>query len=166
MAATESAPVGKAGFQLGGWHVAAGICAFFAVVIGVDSTFTVLALRTFPGEVSVTPYEDGLAYNRRIAQLSAQAKLGWRATAYVSASRELVADVRDANGQPVRGLKATADLQRPATETGRLEVVLTEASPGRYIARPSATSGAWDVTVTARDPQGRRFEAERRLIWP
>ena len=56
----------RIGFQVRGWHVWAGVAAFFAVVIAVDATFTVLALRTFPGQVSVTPYEDGLLYNRRI----------------------------------------------------------------------------------------------------
>ncbi|MCW5759840.1 MAG: FixH family protein, partial [Phenylobacterium sp.] len=62
-----------------GWHVLAGVSAFFAVIIAVDASFAVLAIRTFPGQVSVTPYEDGLLYNRHIAQLEAQARLGWRA---------------------------------------------------------------------------------------
>ena len=155
-----------AGFRIRGWHVAAGVSAFFAVVIGVDAAFMTLAIRTYPGEVSVTPYEDGLRYNQRLAQLTAQEKLGWQAAAFVGSSREVVADIRNAAGQPVRGLKATAQLQRPATEAGRLSVALTEIAPGRYQARPAAGAGAWDVTVTAVDANGRRFEAERRLTWP
>lgn len=156
----------RPGFRIRGWHVATGVCAFFAVVIGVDAAFMTLAIRTYPGEVSVTPYEDGLRYNRRLAQLSAQAQLGWRAAAFVGSGRELVADIRGADGQPVRGLTATAQLQRPATESGRLAAILLEVSPGRYRATPAVASGAWDVTVVAIDPQGRRFEAERRLTWP
>jgi nitrogen fixation protein FixH len=154
------------GFRLRGWHVAAGICSFFAVVIAVDTTFAMLAMRTFPGEVSVTPFEDGLLYNKRLAQLAAQEKLGWRAAAFVGGSGELVADIRGRDGQPVSGLSVTAELQRPATEVGRLKVAMTETHPGRYVARPAAAGSAWDVTVIAHDREGVRFEAERRLTWP
>jgi nitrogen fixation protein FixH len=166
MSAAHTLPESKPGFRLRGWHVGAAVCGFFAVVIAVDATFTVLAVRTFPGEVSVTPYEDGLLYNKRLAQLSAQAKLGWRATAFVGSTGELAADIRGDDGQPVRGLSVTAELQRPATEAGRLKVAMLETTPGRYVARPAAAGSAWDVTVVAHDTDGRRFEAERRLTWP
>ncbi len=71
-------PAPPAGFRVQGWHVLAMVTAFFAVVIAVDATFAVVAVRTFPGQVSVTPYEDGLIYNRHIAQMTAQDRLGWR----------------------------------------------------------------------------------------
>jgi len=166
MTATTSPSAERPGFRIRGWHVFAMITAFFAVVIAVDGFFMALAFKTYPGEVSVTPYEDGLAYNRRIAQLRAQEQLGWREAAFVGSQGQLVADVRDAAGQPVRGLKATAQLQRPATQAGKITVALKETSPGRYEARPGAAPGAWDVTVVAFDAGGRRFEAERRLTWP
>ena len=153
-------------FRLTGWHVLAGIVAFFAVVIGVDATFTVLAVRTFPGEVSVTPYEDGLYYNRHLAQMRAQERLGWRAAAAVSANGGLAVDLRDRAGAPLTGVAVTAELQRPATEAGRIHLALKETAPGRYVGRPGAAPGAWDVGVVAQDRRGGRLEAERRLIWP
>ena len=148
-----------------GWHVAAGVTAFFAVVIGVDSLFTVLALRTHPGAVSVTPYEDGLLYNRHIAQMDAQARLGWRATAAAEPGLAVV-ELRDAGGSPLRGLAVTGALARPATETGRIAPRFEETLPGRYEAPTGAVSGAWDMTFEARAPGGARFTAERRLTWP
>ena len=155
----------KSGFRVTGWHVLAGVCAFFAVVIGVDSVFTVLALRTFPGQVSVTPYEDGLLYNRRIAQAQAQAALGWRAAATAEPG-VVVLVVQDAQGQPLRGLAVTGRLERPATEAGRRQPKFVEAAPGRYEGTTGAIDGAWDLTAEAVDAQGRRFVAERRLTWP
>ena len=74
-------------FQLKGLHVLGLFVGFFLLVIAVDTGFTVMAIRTFPGEVSRTPYEDGVAYNAKLAQLNAQARLGWRAAARAEAGR-------------------------------------------------------------------------------
>lgn len=153
------------GFRLTGWHVLAMVLAFFATVIGVDVTFTVLALRTFPGEVSVTPYEDGLLYNQKLAQLAGQERLGWRAGAAAEPGR-VIFEVRDKSGAPVRGLTVTGKLERPATEAGRKLLAFREVSPGVYAATPGGLAGAWDLTAEARDHAGHSFEAERRLRWP
>jgi nitrogen fixation protein FixH len=153
------------GFQVRGWHVAAGICAFFAVVIGVDATFAVLAYRSHPGQVSVTPYEDGLVYNRRLAQLAAQDRLGWRATADVAPGL-VVVEIRDRRSNPVEGLALTGKLMRPATEVGRIAPRFHETAPGRYEAATGAISGAWDLSAEVRGRGGAVFVAERRLTWP
>lgn len=163
MSATHPAAAPR-GFRVTGWHVLAGVVGFFAVVIGVDAVFTVLALRTFPGQVSVTPYEDGLLYNRKIAQIEAQAALGWRAAAE-AAPGVVVLHVQDKDGRPVEALAVQGKLERPATESGRRSVRFIEAAPGRYEATTGAIDGAWDLTAEARDPKGRLFTAERRLRW-
>ncbi|WP_395670293.1 FixH family protein [Phenylobacterium sp.] len=164
MSATTPAGV-KPGFRFTGWHMLAGVVTFFAVVIAVDVLFTVLALRTFPGQVSVTPYEDGLLYNQRIAQQRAQAALGWRAAATANAG-VVTLTVQDAAGSPIRGLDIAARLERPATEAGRLTPKFIETAPGRYEAATGRIAGAWDLTAEASDTAGRRFVAERRLTWP
>jgi nitrogen fixation protein FixH len=153
-------------FQLKGWHVLAIITAFFSIVIIVDVGFAVSAYRTFPGEVSATPYEDGIAYNRKLAQLSTQARLGWAPVATVTADGAVRVEVRDAAGQPVRSLRLTGRMERPATEAGRIVPIFRETEPGVYLARPGRLLGAWDVNLILMDPSGHRFEAERRLTWP
>lgn len=155
----------RPGFTIRGWHVLAGVSAFFAVVIGVDAVFTVIAIRTFPGQVSVTPYEDGLLYNRRIAQVEAQERLGWRASA-AGAPGEVIMTFQDRSGRPLAGLAVTGELKRPATEAGRITLKFAEAAPGRYVAPGGRLSGAWDLTAEARGPAGGAFLAERRLTWP
>lgn len=153
------------GFRITGWHVLAGVAAFFGVIIAVDAGFLVIAYRTHPGQVSVTPYEDGLLYNRHIAQLEAQTRLGWRASAAADGDTVSIA-VRDRTGAPVGGLAVTARLERPATEAGRLTPVFRETSPGLYVARQPGLSGAWDLTAEARSTAGESFQLERRLTWP
>lgn len=154
------------GFRLGGWHVLAIIVGFFAVVFAVDAGFVVFAYRTFPGQVSSTPYEDGVAYNRKLAQMAAQARLGWTPVASVTADGAVRVEVRDAAGAPVRGLSLVGRLERPATEAGRLKPSFHEAEPGVYVARPGRLIGAWDLTVELTDKARNGFEAERRLTWP
>lgn len=155
----------RPGFRVTGWHVLAGVVSFFAVVFAVDASFTVMALRTFPGQVSVTPYEDGLLYNRRIAQLEAQERLGWRAAA-AAAPGEVVLTFRDRNGQPLSDLSITGRLERPATDQGRVTLRFAETAPGRYVAPTGRLAGAWDLTTEARGGSGGAFLAERRLTWP
>jgi nitrogen fixation protein FixH len=154
----------RPGFAIRGWHVLVGVTAFFAVVIGVDATFTVLAVRTFPGQVSVTPYEDGLLYNRRIAQLEAQERLGWRAAAAAEPGQVRL-EFRDRAGRPLSGLAIKARLERPATEAGRITLLFTETAPGRYVAPAGRIAGAWDLTADAKGASGGVFLAERRLTW-
>ncbi len=152
-------------FQLKGLHVLAIFVGFFGVIIAVNVGFTVMAIRTFPGEVSRTPYEDGVAYNAKLAQLNAQARLGWRAAARAGDEGAVVVTFRDRAGRPVTGLNVAVKLERPATETGRKNAFLAETTPGTYAARPGGLSGAWDMSLVAHDRAGARFEAERRLTW-
>jgi nitrogen fixation protein FixH len=154
------------GFQITGWHVLAMIVGFFLVVVAVDTGFMVMAYRTFPGEVSRTPFEDGVTYNRKLAQMAAQAKLGWTVTAGVTPTGEVLVEARDRDGKPVRGLTGVGKLGRPATEAGRITPRFAETMPGDYLARPGRLMGAWDLTVTLSDKAGHSFEAERRLTWP
>lgn len=151
-------------FRLTGWHFLAIIVGFFLVVIAVDVSFAVVAYRTHPGEVSVTPYEDGLVYDREIRQMHVQQALGWQAGA-AALPGQVVVEMRDRAGTPIRGLAMDGKLERPATETGRLTPRFVETAPGVYAGRVAAAPGAWDLSAEARDDKGHVFKLERRLTW-
>ena len=151
-------------FTVKGWHVAAGVVAFFAVVIGVDGAFLTLAYRTHPGQVAPRPYEAGLIYNAELERLRVQEAIGWRA-ALEARPEGVIVLLRDRDGQPLRGLRVTATLLRPATEQGRSVLTLTETAPGQYIGPRAGLSGVWDARVDATGG-GHSFVAERRLTWP
>jgi nitrogen fixation protein FixH len=159
------APTPRPGFRFSGWHFLAVIVGFFAIIVATDTAFVIQAVRTFPGEVSSTPYEDGLAYDKALTQLRAQTKLGWRATA--SAEPDSVAfEVRDRRGAPVSHLSVTGELERPATEAGKIALTFHETRPGRYLAMSAIPHGVWDFTAHAIGAAGARFNADRRLTWP
>ncbi|MFM8376963.1 MAG: FixH family protein [Phenylobacterium sp.] len=161
----DSTPASAGGWTLTGWHVLGVVVGFFAIIIALDVWFMTLAYKTFPGQVSETPYEDGVAFNQRLAQQDAQARLGWSAAAAADPSAVRV-ELRDAQGAPVRGLEVTGRLERPATEAGRLTLRFSETAPGRYAAPVRSPSGTWDLTFTARGSGGQAFEGARRLAWP
>lgn len=162
MSVTETRPH----FVLKGWHVLVGFLLFFGADIAVNTIFMVQAYRTFPGEASVTPYEDGLAYNKALAQERAQRALGWKIDAGGDASGALTVQAFDAKGAPLGDLHVVAQLQRPATETGRKVATFSETAPGVYSANVGPLSGAWDLEVTAHDEHGDKALAEHRLILP
>lgn len=169
-----SAKAVKSG-ELRGWHVLLILIGFFAVVIAVDVGMAVQAYRTFPGEVTAKPYEDGLAFNTALARRQEERSLGWRASiettvlgagsALRSGRVQLRLKISDNAGQPVRGLTLRGRLERPATESGRLDLQLTETRPGTYDATAPDTPGAWDISISGQDRTGRAFEAQRRLTW-
>lgn len=162
MPASPSSP--RVPFTVKGWHVAAGVVAFFAVVIAVDAAFLTLAYRTHPGQVAPRPYEAGLIYNAELERQRAQEALGWRAAVEARADGVMVL-LQDRDGKPLSGLRVTATLLRPATEQGRTVVTLAETGPGQYVGARPGLSGAWDTRVEAFG-DGPSFVAERRLTWP
>lgn len=150
------------GFVLKGWHVLLIFVAFFGVVIAVNAWFITDAYRTFPGETSVTPYEDGLAYNAALRQKQAQEALGW-AIAVGVADGVIQVDVRDRTGAPLSGLKASAHLHHPATDSGERWMTLRPAGRGAYVADRAPRAGGWDVEIVVTDGAGHTARAERRL---
>jgi nitrogen fixation protein FixH len=162
MTAAAKAP----GFILKGWHVLIALVLFFGVDIAVNAYFIVSAYRTFPGETTLTPYEDGVAYNAALAQKRAQAALGWRVEAGQDVAQRIRVDVSDRTGAPLERLQVSAHLQRPATDAGQQTLSLTPSRAGVYLSAPVALRGAWDLEVTARDGPGRIATADRRLSLP
>lgn len=155
----------KPGFRISGRHVLLAVIAFFGVIIAVNGYFLTAAYRSFPGQVSETPYEDGVGFNRTVAQRQAQAKLGWSATATTTEQGVEVA-LHDREGKPLQGLKVEGVLRRPATQAGQISLKFTEAPEGRYVAKAGPGSGAWDLHFVAKGSGSELFEGERRLIWP
>ena len=161
-----TAAVEPKSFRINGWHVLAGFVAFFAAVLTVDTIMMIDAYKTYSGEVATTPYEDGLAYNTERNQQAAQAALGWRMTAGLTAPGLIRLDAIARDGRPLSALRIDARLERPATEQGRRILAFREVAPGQYEAPAAGLAGAWDLRLSAFDRDGHRFDAERRLISP
>ncbi|MBX3499061.1 MAG: FixH family protein [Alphaproteobacteria bacterium] len=136
------------------------------LVIVVNMVLLLFALRTFPGLVVKNSYERGRGYGAEIARTEAQDALGWTLDVRhdVGAGR-IVVRFADARGRAIEGLKVDAIADRPVGRLATVALPLAPAGATQFAGSfaPEAR-GAWDVTVTARDPAGHVFRATRRVI--
>ncbi|MGJ3232781.1 MAG: FixH family protein [Oceanicaulis sp.] len=153
---------GESKFRLKGWHVLAGMVAFFGVIFTVNAIFITVALDTFPGEETRRSYVQGLAYNDVLAEREAQAALGWTAAANLTPTQVLVA-VEDADGAPVANLALTGVLQHPANMQLDRTLAFEELRPGVYAADAQGLAeGQWTLVAEA---EGEVPFALERGLW-
>ena len=154
--------------ELKGAHVLAAMLLFFGAIIAINVAFSIVAVRSFPGEDERRSYLQGLHYNDKLEERAAQAALGWRASmemASQGAAAQLKVRFVDRNGLPVEGLAIEGKLRRPATTRDDRTVVFTALGDGVYVADMGPISaGAWTFQgIANRRPE--RFEFERRMTW-
>nr|NUR37308.1 FixH family protein [Sphingomonas sp.] len=94
-----------------GWHFAAIIVTFFGVVIAVNVTMAVLAVRTFGGVVVENSYVASQEYNRWLADARRQEKLGWHVLISLDAHRHVIVST------DVAGASATGFARHPLGRT-------------------------------------------------
>jgi nitrogen fixation protein FixH len=136
----------------------------FALLFAVLGWFTWLAVSTFDGVVSKTPYETGLAYDRVIEATRAQDALGWNVSVSLDKGQGIVARFQDARGQPVSVTQVQVRMQRPTTD--RYDQVLTLHKSGEGLYRAPVRlplAGGWDAIITAQTPHG-PYQLRQRLI--
>lgn len=161
-AMTETLDQDTSGFRIKGWHVLAAMVAFFTVIISVNVVFITLALDSFPGEDTRRSYVQGLAYNEVLEERQAQAALGWRASANLTAQRVLV-EVRDAEGAPVEALRLAGSLRHPADMDLDRPLTFTEVRPGVYAAGVAdLPEGRWELNAEAEGDTPFAVEADLR----
>lgn len=156
-------------FEIRGWHVLVMIVAFFATIIGVNVTFAVLAVQSFPGEDVQRSYLQGLHYNSTLAERREQAALGWRATTQLRSDNEgvaLVVTMNDHDTSPIEGAMLTGELEWPTNSQLDRALTFESQGGGRYVARLNTLAvGRWRLRARAeRGADALDFESE--LTWP
>ena len=143
-----------------GWTVLWWLVAFFGVIIAVNLAFVYFALETWPGLTTRHAYEEGLHYNKTLADAAKQHQLGWvsqvalgRATA--KGQRLLSVRMSRQGKTPVSGLTVTAELSRAVGETLVIKARLGEERQGIYDALVRLPApGRWEVQVHAENKDG------------
>ena len=155
-------------FRLNGWHVLAGLIAFFGIVFAVNGAFIYYALATHPGDDEKDAYVSGIEYNRELAQKREQQKLGWQANLNIKADEKngefVEVSFVDSRGEPVRGLEINAMLRSPVVASHDRPITFVSAGPGKFRAVVNEPAGAqWDLVVEARNDIGKTFRLKHRL---
>lgn len=155
--------------ELRGIHVLVMLLVFFGAVIAVDVGFSILAVRSFPGEDEENSYAQGLHFNETLASERAQRALGWTAAASLGpAPGGSAVDLRiqDRNGAPLNGLSIESTLRRPTDQQMDRPLSFQDLGDGRYRAQVSALhAGQWQLRARARDRAGREIDFDRSFEW-
>lgn len=152
-----------------GQRVFWAVFSFFAVVMAVNAVFVYLALEHHPGVVTEHSYEEGLAFDERLAEAEEQAKLGWRGDLTASASSgSVVYRLRDQADQPVSGRVVTIRFVRAVSSGHDFDVVLRESEQGVYRSDFSPPlKGKWQAHISVKwdeDGQQRKFFDLRNVV--
>jgi nitrogen fixation protein FixH len=154
-------------FRVTGRMVLIGFIAFFGVVAGVNALMTYAAISTFGGVETDSSYRAGLAFAREMATVEAQDARHWSVTAKaVLEGDATVVEVtaRDATGQPVPNLAATATLVHPTDRRADHAVPLSGYGGGLFRGETAAAAGQWDLVIElARD--GERLFRSKNRVW-
>jgi nitrogen fixation protein FixH len=137
----------------------------FVIVAAANGLMVWYALTSWTGLVSDSAYQEGLGFDRVLAESRAEAALGWRATIKYESRGRVSVELADAKGQPLAGMALSMVLLRPTREGFDRALPLVETASGRYEAAVHPPlPGQWDVRVTVRSAGKVRFHAERRIV--
>ncbi len=167
----HGADTASGGFVLRGRHVFLMFVLFFGVVFAVNGYMLRVAVGTFSGVQTETPYKMGLAYNTRIAAARKQDDLGWKVEARLIRAEDgaatVVLSAADREGRPLSGLAGEVRLQRPADKRQDRSVSLQPTGTGRYGAELTGVApGQWDVVVLLDEKGETVFESTSRIVLP
>lgn len=161
-------PAGRNGFRLTGRHVFAMFAAFFGVIVAVNVVMMRIAVTTFSGVESETPYKNGLAYNTRLDAAKRQAALGWTVDARVQRSEDgratVTVQAKDKAGRPIGDLTGIVRFERPTDKRMDRQGDIVRVGGGGYTAQIDGVGvGVWDVVVLFGEGGPTEFESRNRL---
>lgn len=138
--------------KLTGWHVLAMFVGGFGVIIAVNLTLAVNAVRTFPGLETDSSY---IASQHFQADRAAQEALGWDVGARAENGR-LVLSILDRDGAPVRAEIIEATLGR-ATNVSQDSHPVFAFNGTAHVADVDLAPGNWNLRLSAIAPDGTAF---------
>jgi nitrogen fixation protein FixH len=158
----------KRPYEITGGKVLTWMLAFFAVIIAVNAFMAHEAISTFSGVDTDSAYQAGRQFEREVAKANAQDARHWRVEANVTraADGDVVLDVsaRDAAGEPLHGMTATALFARPADRGLDRAVVVHEDAPGHFRSSADIGAGQWDLIIELSRAGDRVFRSKNRVV--
>jgi nitrogen fixation protein FixH len=153
--------------MLTGWHVLAGLVAFFVTVASVNGFMMYSAISTMPGlDAGRNGYEVSQRYNGEIEAAAAQQTRGWSGEIELvrsEAGTSALVRFTDKGGAPIDGLKVELTLLHPTSRPLDRVLMLTPGASGVYAARiVGVTAGIWDVSLTATRDGERLYQSRNR----
>ncbi|MFK7790373.1 MAG: FixH family protein [Phycisphaeraceae bacterium] len=151
-----------------------------AVVLGLLGghmifIFTAIAIGTGDPSFAVVPdyYQKAVDYDEKKALLAESAELGWTVelmpsdTADAIGQRELIVQLRDASGKPVRNRVVKIDGFHQARASQPISMTCVEVLPGQYVGKGLLTrEGFWQFTVDAASEEASYIAEVKQFLPP
>lgn len=133
-----------------GYHAAAIIVSFFAVVIVVNVTMATLAVSTFGGTVVDNSYAAGQKFNGWLQEARREKAMGWTIAKPVRDGDRIRLSVTGAMGLPLNGATVELHAEHPLGRAPDRELRFVEATPGTFVSTASLPAGRWKVRLQVR----------------
>jgi nitrogen fixation protein FixH len=156
-----------AGARPGSW-IPWVFVGLFGIVLIANGTMITVAISTFTGMETTSPYKKGVDYNKRLAAAAAQEALGWQgaldAEKMDDAGQMAIAfDLKDKDGAPIVAADVTARIDRPLQDGLQQVIALKEHGGGRYgVEVVLPLKGQWEIQVDAH-ARGKRYQITERI---
>lgn len=152
-----------------GWWYPWIFVGMFGVVVAVNGSLAYFAISSFTGLQTEGAYEKGLAYNKALAAIQAEERLGWTVEPQIDPSAittggPVTVTAKDRDGKPLDDLEVAIQLVRPTTAGYDSVHELVAQGAGRYQAfLKLPLPGLWDVKVLA-SRGADQVETMRRVV--
>jgi nitrogen fixation protein FixH len=140
---------------------------FFGLVFAANGVLVHEALSTLSGVDTDSAYQAGRRYEREVALAKAQDARQWRVDARVTPAADgsrLDIVARDAAGQPLSGLDASAIFERPTDRRLDRDVALTDDGAGRFHGSTALEAGQWDLVIEFSRRGEQLFRSRNRVV--
>jgi nitrogen fixation protein FixH len=145
------------------------LLGFFGLVFTANGILVHEALSTLTGVDTDSAYQAGRRYEREVALAKAQDARQWRVDAKVTpttAGARLDITARDAAGQPLSGLEASALFERPTDRRLDRNVPLVADGAGRFHGSAPLATGQWDLVIEFSRQGEQLFRSRNRVMLP
>ena len=167
MSSTEPTPSPRRPREVTGRTVLICFLGFFGVVAAVNAVLVRAAVSTFAGVETQNAYQAGLNFSREIAAAEAQEALHWQVKGTVQPGTDITAVeivARDAQGRPLTGLDASAQLVHPTDRRFDVTVPLDERATGVFGGHGNAVHGNWVLVIDLSRNGDRVFRSRNRVF--
>lgn len=133
--------------KITGYHAAAMIVAFFAVVISVNMVMARFAISTFSGTLVDNSYVASQKYNQWLEQARNQASHGWAVSPTKRVEDKVMMTLAQADGAALRGAAITAIALHPVGRSEPITLRFRDIGEGSYASIDTLPAGRWKLRI-------------------
>ena len=158
---TDYTPPGEGKWTFTGYHMAASMVAFFAVIMFANFTMAWLASSSWTGLVVKNSYVASQQFNERLEAARLQQARGWTSV-FTYGANTIIFSLVDKTSTHVAFDNVSVKFYRPVSQDKDIQLVLVRNSEGKHLVSHSLASGVWLFTLVGTGQAPYRMEG--RLV--